>query len=274
MGALAARLLMRGDSIAIGQGRLTILPASGIPVPDEWMTENHDPLVLDILHSTGIDALRYVGYSTGLYEVAPKVKRSGVRLHLVSLATDEDVTAFFNADIYRARDTKGGKAGAPLPKGEFRVGERSAFYKFWLSTGLKMPERLQRFNRQMGTLRHVLLTGELAGGRVSAATLKPLTISADAVSLGVAGHNSDTIQTQLGHNSDTSLGHKETPRTHTPQGLQPIPTACAPSCVDKYTSRHVYKGEESNPLPDTKPPQEQTDEEWWASHSTYQEGRI
>lgn len=95
-----------------------------------WRTDRHR------------DAFRYEGYSAGRYE---EHKSAGVTLRFTSVLTGETAYAIFNVDLTRKRTTVGGKAGAPLPAGEFRVGERSHFYKFWQGTGLPLPERMQRF---------------------------------------------------------------------------------------------------------------------------------
>ena len=52
------------------------------------------------------------------------------------MLSGQSVYAVFNADLTRQRNTTTAKAGALLPKGQFRIGKRSHFYKFWMGTGL------------------------------------------------------------------------------------------------------------------------------------------
>lgn len=268
MGGLAARLLMRGDSIAIEQGRLIILPASGAPVPDDWLATNGDTIAAEIARAAGVEAFRYIGYSAGRYGVR---RSGGVRLQLISIVTGEEVAVFFNAGLDRLRDSRGGKAGEPLPKGEFRVGTRSAFYKFWLSTGLVIPNRTSKFHKHMGTLQRVLLTGEVANGRVNAQSLRPLDVAEATVRISIVGDKEGTDWGQGRDKEGTALRDNETSMTHAHQRLQPDQGACAPKCVYTSTSRDVSRGLSTHPLtPDTpevrKPPQEQTTDEWLAAY--------
>ncbi|MCO1337124.1 hypothetical protein MO867_22630, partial [Microbulbifer sp. OS29] len=104
-------------------------------------------------------------------------KNGGVTLQFRSLIDGRDWYAIFNAYTTRARTTKHGKAGSPLPKGHFRMGKRSNFLKFWNRTGLKMPKSLDAFSDCMGKLRGQIFTGHPANGeRLEAATLAPVCI--------------------------------------------------------------------------------------------------
>lgn len=223
MSSLLPRLLRRGDSVAIERGRLVIQPASGVPVPEQWLADNRLQLCREVLELVGMDAFEYVGYDTGHYG---KSRAGGVTLHFVSVVTGEAVYTIFNAELKRVKDSPGGKAGALLPKGEFRVGKRSGFYKFWLGTGLAMPDRLQRFCRRMGTLRPILFDGVLQGERLNASTLAPVETPADLIRAAVIGHKPDTGKTQAGHTADTNQRHSKMLETQAQRGLQPFPTAC------------------------------------------------
>ncbi|WGK61483.1 hypothetical protein QAO71_15770 [Halopseudomonas sp. SMJS2] len=223
MDSILQKLLRRGDSVAIERGRLVIRPASGLPVPEQWLADNRLRLCREVLVLAGLDAFEYVGYDTGHYG---KSRAGGVTLHFVSVVTGEAVYTIFNAELKRVKDSPGGKTGALLPKGEFRVGKRSAFYKFWLGTGLAVPDRLQRFCRRMGTLRPILFDGDLQGERLNASTLTPIEIPADLIRVAVSGHKPDTSKTQTGHTVDTNTRHSRMRQSQASQGIQPISTTC------------------------------------------------
>jgi hypothetical protein len=120
-----------------------------------------------------VTGLQYLSYSTGLY--GPQ-KRGGVTLQLLCERTGKDYYVIFNADIKRKRNVKGLKAGTLLPKGRFSVGRKSAFYKFWLSTGINIPPRLSAFNDYMGKLKGLLYIAEIeSNNRLDACTLRLMT---------------------------------------------------------------------------------------------------
>jgi hypothetical protein len=262
---LATKLLSRGDTVSIERGQLVIQPASGKPVPAEWLDQKALEICRSVLAAIGVDAFRYEGYSAGRYG---EHKSAGVTLRFTSVLTGETAYAIFNVDLTRKRTTVGGKAGAPLPAGEFRVGERSQFYKFWHGTGLPMPERMQRFHKCMGKLSSVLLAGEVKKDRLNVQSLQPVVITADQARLAVLGHKEGTIKAQLGHKEGTRSGHKEMATDHEPRGLQPISTACASSYENKLTRRDDNKTASITDLPITKPPQEQSVDEWLEAYSS------
>lgn len=263
MECLATKLLGRGDTVSIELGRLTIQPASGKPVPPQWLIECTPDICRSILKAAGLDAFVYVGYRTGHYG---KHKAPGVTLQFVSVVTGVAAYAIFNVDLTRQRVTASGKAGAPLPSGQFRVGERSHFYKFWLGTGLKMPDRMQRFYKRMGKLSGILFVGSLNNDRFDAQTILPLSLAAEQVRLAVLGHKEGTIWAQGGHKEDTTPGHSKTAASHAHQGIQPIQTACAPNHGKTVISKHGNKVSPITPIPTPKPPQEQTVDEWLADY--------
>ena len=120
-----------------------------------------------------VTGLQYLSYSTGLY--GPQ-KRGGVTLQLLCERTGEDYYVIFNADIKRKRNFKDKKAGTLLPKGRFSVGRKSAFYKFWLSTGITIPPRLSAFNDYMGKLKGLLFLAETnSDNRLNACSLRLMT---------------------------------------------------------------------------------------------------
>ncbi len=225
MNPLLPRLLARGDTVSIDRGILRISPASGIPVPDDWLADNRLRLCQEILRATGKDALEYVGYDTGHYG---RSRAGGVTLQFVSVVTGEEAYAIFNADLTRARSVGGKPAGSPLPKGEFRAGKRSAFYKFWLTTGLNIPNRLSKFHKHMGTIKRVLLTGLKTGpgNRLDVKTMEPVEIQADQIWMAVMGDKLGTAEGRVRDKEGTNSRDKETPQRQQPQALPPNPTTC------------------------------------------------
>jgi hypothetical protein len=120
-----------------------------------------------------VTGLQYLSYSTGLYG---RQNAGGVTLQLLCERTGEDYYVIFNADIKRKRNFKDKKAGTLLPKGRFSVGRKSAFYKFWLSTGITIPPRLSAFNDYMGKLKGLLYIAEIeSNNRLDACTLRLMT---------------------------------------------------------------------------------------------------
>lgn len=262
---LTTRLLSRGDTVSIELGQLAIQSASGKPVPPEWMNQKALEICQSVLAAIGVDAFRYEGYSTGRYG---EHKSAGVTLRFTSVLTGETAYAIFNVDLTRKRTTVGGKAGAPLPAGEFRVGKRSQFCKFWQGTGLPLPERMQRFHKCMGKLSSILLAGEVRKDRLNVQSLQPVTITADQARLAVLGHNLGTTEAQLGHKEGTTSGHKETAQTRALRGLQPIRTTCVSNYENKLTRRDDNKTASITDLPTPKPPQDQSVDEWLEAYSS------
>lgn len=265
MDCLATKLIRRGDTVSIERGRLVIQPASGKPVPPEWIAANTARLCKEMLMAVGMDAFEYIGYSTGHYG---KSRSAGVTLQFVSVLSGQSVYAVFNADLTRQRTTAGGKAGALLPKGQFRIGKRSHFYKFWLSTGLQMPDRLQRFYKCMGKLSSILTAGAVSNDRFDAHTLQPLTLSADEVSRALLGHKEGTIKAQGGHKEGTTSGHKEFGTAQAQRGLQPNQTTGVANYGIKVIRMCGNKGTPSTPSPIHRPPQDQSVDEWLEAYSS------
>lgn len=172
------KLLGRGDRVSINEGRLRIVPASGNPVPDEWLSTHGEAISSLIFCLAAIKPYFYDIYTTGNYQVAGNGKRvGGITLQFVCPDTGEAVYAIFNASLTRERNTKNGNAGAPLPKGRFTVTERHQFYKFWKATGLPLPKRLSAFHDCMGKLKGVAFSGAIHNGRFDTKTLKPVSLS-------------------------------------------------------------------------------------------------
>lgn len=262
---LATKLLNRGDAVSIERGQLVIQPASGKPVPAEWLDQKEREICRSVLAAIGVDAFRYQGYSAGRYG---QHKSAGVTLRFTSVLTGETAYAIFNVELTRKRTTVGGKAGAPLPAGEFRVGERSQFYKFWRGTGLPLPERMQRFHKCMGKLSSILLAGEVRKDRINVQSLQPVTITEDQVRLAVLGHNLGTTEAQLGHKEGTRSGHKETATAHAVRGLQPFSTTCTSNHENKLTRKDDNKVIPCSPIHTPKPPRDQSMDEWLEAYGS------
>jgi hypothetical protein len=235
------------------------------------MARHRDDIVVEIIRATGLDAFRYLYHSTGRY--GPR-KVPGVTLQLVSVATGEDTHVIFNAGLDRVKDGPGGKAGKPLPKGQFRVGKESAFIKFWRRAGLTMPNRLSKFHKHMGNLDDVLLTGRLKNGRLDAGTLAPLTIASDAIRTAILGDRKGTERGQMGDRKGTDRGDKETPQSQTAQGMQPFSTTGDSSYGNKVIRERGYTGPSPHPLRPCTPethwtpphPEDQTHDDWLADY--------
>ncbi len=256
MESLALKLLSRGDTLSIENGHLRIESASGKPVPPEWMDAHAAQLCREVLISVGLDAFEYLSYSTGHYG---KNRSGGITLSFVSVVTGQSAYAIFNADLTRQRNTATGKSGALLPKGQFRVGKRSHFYKLWFGTGLQMPDRMQRFHKCMGKLSGILFAGTLSNDRFDTQSIRPITLTAERVRTAILGHKEGTTWTQAGHKQDTRAGHKETPRDLEQRAFQPISTTCAANYENKLIRSNVHTCPPSQPY---KPPVDQSVDEW------------
>ena len=259
MECLATKLLSRGDTVSIELGQLAIQPASGKPVPPEWISTNRARICREALMSVGLDAFEYVGYSTGHYG---KTRSAGITLQFVSMLSGQSVYAVFNADLTRQRNTATAKAGALLPKGQFRIGKRSHFYKFWMGTGLPFPRRLAAMHDYMGKIRSVLVTGSVTDDRFKVGSLVPVSLSAEQFRKAVLPDNFRTRSGQLPDKTRTNVPDKEMATGHEPQGLQSIPTTCASNHENKLIRKDEYKTIPYTPIDTPKPPQEQSVDEW------------
>ena len=208
---LVPLMLNRGDSLAIKCGALVVLPASGLPVPQKWLDDNSINVVTEILQQTGKDGLLYLEFSTGNY---CKSLASGVTLQFQNLMTGVKAYAIFNADLTRSRSTKNGKAGDPLPTGQFNLAKGAAFVKFWDKTGVKKPLSRTEFHKRMGNLKALLFTGNphpTKQDRLVSSSIKPLEITFDEI---IKAYNlsdsSAIIERQLCDNPAIRVSDKET----------------------------------------------------------------
>lgn len=265
MECLATKLLSRGDTVSIELGQLAIQPASGKPVPPEWISTNRARLCREALMSVGLDAFEYVGYSTGHYG---KTRSAGITLQFVSMLSGQSVYAVFNADLTRQRNTTTAKAGALLPKGQFRIGKRSHFYKFWMGTGLPFPRRLAAMHDYMGKLRNVLVTGSVTDDRFKVGSLVPVSLTAEQFRAVILPDNIRTISGQAPDKIRTKVPDKEIHTDHETQGLQPIATTGATNYGNKVIREDGYKTLPYTPIHTHKPPEEQSVDEWLDAYSS------
>lgn len=151
------RLLTRGDHVAIINGSLVISPVSKESVPDQWLKDNKNDLILEILKISGQEGYQFTNYTAGVVR-----GQCGARLTLYfhGISSGQSVCVHYNVDIKRSRSTKLNQSGEQLPKGRFSVGKRSRFYAFWLSTGLKLPRHLSEFPSVINRLKALIFAGE------------------------------------------------------------------------------------------------------------------
>lgn len=266
--SLVSRLLVKGDRLAIEQGRLHLEAASGKPVAD-WLESHHELLVIEILKQTGIDALIYKDCSTDKY--GPK-KAGGVTLQFHSLLTNANRYAIFNADLTRTRNSKGGKAGSLLPNGQFRLRDGSSFKTFWLSA-LDKPRRWSSLHDYMGKLKGILFYGDLTLGkpnRIVATSIKAINLSHQQLleAFKVTGMQDKrrTDSRQKPDNYQTRTPDNQTEQSLIPQGLQPDSTTGAYNYGLRYQGSADIRGNVIALSP-SKKPIDQTTDEWLADYS-------
>jgi len=173
-------LLAQCYSISIARGQLIINQPDGTLMDIEWVNSHRSQLVFEILMQMGHDALLYTDHSADTY--GDKLV-GGVTLQFEHLLTGTKVYAIFNADLTRKRNTKHGKAGAHLPKGQFHVAKGSGFCKFWASIGLP-SRKLSSYYEHMGKLKLLIFESQdvsKSKNRLNSSLLKPLHISCHKV---------------------------------------------------------------------------------------------
>ena len=221
------KVLERRYSISMERGQLIINQSDGTPVAKSWIKSHQAQLVAEILKQTNRDALLYIGYSADKY--GDKLA-GGVALQFTRVLTGAEVYAIFNANISRSRTTKHGKAGSPLPQGQFHVAKRSGFCKFWVSTGLP-SRKLSSYYEYMGKLKLLYFESQdvsTSNNRLNSSLLKPLHISFHEVK--EAFGFSDSPPTSFRQATDkppTVTTDKETLQPSKTPGLQADSTAGA-----------------------------------------------
>lgn len=221
---LLGTLLRRGAVIFVREGVLHVEHASGQP-PNErqltWLRENSETIIAGLWARLRYPVFRYIEYSTGKYGSR---KSPGVTIQFEVVGTGGTAYAIFNAELTRARSTKAGKKGEPLPSGQFRVNPGHALTKLWTRTNLPPPRRLAAMHDYMGKLRAVLFVGEFCEGeRLDKATLRPLELTSEQVravaGFGVAPDNSRTSSGQSPDNFRTRLPDKDLPESQAQRGF-------------------------------------------------------
>lgn len=186
----------------------------------QWFLENESSLVRTILEITERKAFKYDDYSTGNYPYP------GVTLQLSELRSGEELYVIYNASLTRAKTTTHGNKGSPLPKRHFRVGKRSKFYKFWLSTNLPLPRSVSAFNESMGKLKTILFDCDSYrhDGRIENKIIPTLTITKEDIAK-VLNKSTTTTQQNLNKSSIKPLNKKYV-QDQVTQELEKNPTTC------------------------------------------------
>ncbi len=264
---LVKSLLERGDVLEIVNGRLNIIASSGISVPRSWLKEYATNLVLELVAQLTIDTYIYDSYTTGRYGAK---RYSGVCLQFINLLSGESAYIIFNADLDRVKTTAKGRKGSPLPNGQFRVGKRSEFYKFWNRVGQKLPPRLSSFHDYMGNLKGAFYTASVADSeKLEKQSLSLLDITSaqisSAFSKNSVTYDQHTKTIQEPNKSHTATPYNDYVENHTHRGLPSIPST---GHYD-YGRRLIGSAEvrsEVMPIINAKKPEEQTVDEWIADY--------
>lgn len=265
---LIRKLLTRGDYLAIDKGRFSLIPASGKPIPNDWLEKNKPKIIAAILQHTEQTAFEYLGFSASKFG---KHLAGGVVLQFNNLLGDGSAFTIYPAGVVRLKATKHGKAGSTLPKNHFRVSKRSKFYKFWLRTELLLPKRLSSFHDYMGKLKPLLFSAEYdSGEKLLKDSITLLSISHQQIQLAFKIHSvPDSSQTGTGQLPDkvrTKVPDTKTSRPHVPPSF-PVDQTTG---VDSHGIRLIGSAvTRDSPLPISNPidPNKQTDDEWVADYS-------
>lgn len=245
---LLAQLQARGDLVAVENGRLVVTPASGRPVPRDWLEQYGRRLLIEAAAKGNKLALEYLAFSVGNYGTH---RAGGVTLQFRCMTTGQALYTIFNADTHRQRTTKHGRKGDPLPKDRFIVGKRSAFYLFWESTGLPY-HRLSDFHDYMGNLKGLTYTASIESGeRLAAQSLCPLWLAAP--------DKNQTTSRQAPDNCPTRLPDKETRQIQQASGFQPEQT----TGLEKHGNTAIRECGYTGAF---IPPDQQSDDEWLADY--------
>lgn len=247
--------------MAIEGGRFQLIPASGKPVPTDWMETHQESLIEAILQRSGMSGFTFDGHSTGHYGVhnAP-----GITLQFTNIVTLQSAYSIFNAELSRKLNTKFGKAGDPLPEGHFRVGKRSNFWKFWRGTALPMPKRISSFHDYMGNLRDLIFDCRPdSSNRIQNDQINLLMITQQQILSAFSPNGCRTVAGQLSDKPRTRLPDKESQQRQARQPFQPIQTT-GDSKYGISKQGSAGKGMFISSSCDSIAPQEQTTEEWLA----------
>lgn len=227
MKSLLARLIERGDTVCVENGKLCISSLSGNDVPADWYKRHYDELVSALAVIFTQPVLIYEDHSVGRYGPG---KWPGMLINFHCVKFDESLYSIFNVDLSRARTTSYGKAGDALPRGQFRVGNRSSLVKLWRRLDLDMPPRLSSFHDYMGNLKSRLLTFEQKeGNKVKSTDLLALNVSAREI-LEALVNATDKPLTSNSQNSDkcqTRTPYKKMSESRISNGVSENQTTCS-----------------------------------------------
>lgn len=244
--SLLTKLLHDGYEVNIVQGKLVIKTSNGLAVPLSWLKKNEKLLINEICDLFNIVPLKYMSYTTGRYGAK---KSQGITLQFSNLNTGEDAYIIYNASLERSRTNKNAKKGDPLPGKQFIVGERSGFYKFWLSTGLPLPRSASKFYECMGKLKPLVFTSAIDfNNRITDKKLPLLDINfhelLDRHRVALTGQKSDEltakpplIYRQYTAKQPLSFPAKDIEHKQTHNGL----AANQSTCTSKYGNTVIRK---------------------------------
>jgi PBP1b-binding outer membrane lipoprotein LpoB len=260
--SLLETLLSRGDQIEFIKGQLVITPASKQPVPKKWLSENSAYLLIEIAALFDINVYVFDSYSTGNYG---KHKSPGVTLQLINLTTGEDCYVTFNVELKRSRTSKSGIKGCCLPKGQFRIGKKYKFYKFWLSTGLRLPPRLSSFHDYMGNLKQLYFVPNVDDNNKVIDKIIPL-LNIEHSEIVKRLTNNQAYINQTSNIQQPYKNHTNTPYSDVAQPYEYKDlSGDVTTCSNNYELSKQGSAVTSNSLLDinhNKRPEEQTTDEW------------
>lgn len=240
-------LLQRGDRVSVTTGRLSIEPASGVPVPADWLRSNAKPILTAILSSTGTDGFFYQYFTTGCYPY------QGVTLQFKTIY-GQDCYAVFNASLTHER---GPRKGKQYRGKQFRPRKGSEFVRFWNQCGLTY-RRLSEFHDAMGKLSEIAFQGSRNNGRIDKQTLHPVSVGEKSIRRAFLPDNDPTTSRQISDNDPTTAPDKETAQAHQTSGMQPNSTAGDFQCGSRLSREHGTRDSLDTPLS----PEHQSITEW------------
>lgn len=154
---LLNKLILRGDQVAIVDGRVQILPASGKHVSSAWLKGHSQILCEQIANVTKLNLHQYVDYSTGWV----KGHSIGfVSLKFADITSGISVHLTWNANTKYTRSTRTHKQGDRLPDGKFLPNAGSKFIRFWHEAKQVKPSKPSAYAEKMHLLKELLFIGE------------------------------------------------------------------------------------------------------------------
>lgn len=253
------QMVSGGCHVEIRSGRLVVEHPEKV-IPSNWLAAHEEGLLGAILDTVGLDAFRYQGYLAGHFGSA---KAGGVMLHFISCHTGEEVRVTFNADLKRQRRSKGGNKGERLPKGQFYIGGRTAFYKFWGRTGLKRPRKLAEYWCYMGNLKPLLFTAFWGVAGIDKGSLKALNLPCEQIRLALGfADKPQTSDRQAIDSIQTSSIDKRSRPAHMWKGFQGSQSAGFKGAYKVQSMTNEVRSVNDDPVCRGRPVCEQSNDEW------------